>query len=475
MIELPVPIVNKNENVPVKRRLDLDRVKKNRRRREQAGVFVLMATVMLTILFGFLALATDMGWLYRQRRSMQSAADAGAIYGAQQIRRGANTQADVESLSDHGALKGTSDNGFTNGVDGAVVTVSYPPVSGNYAGNNLAVEVMVCQQQRTFFMPVLGVYSADVCARAVAGYLGQGEGCIYALNPTEEKTMYVHSNTTAIVSCGVIVNSDNPGALDVTTDGCLTSGSISVAGTDTQTPDDNNYCGYGYSASIDVTPFYNTPPEPDPLAYLGIPPEVNDGCYKNDFVLDAPAKLGELLPNKKWCRGLKIDCDTCGTITLPAGNYVIAGKRLEIVGNTVVEGSGVMFYATDFPAESVNAEGIFVGSNPTVTLSAPTSGDFEGILMYVDRYLSAADHYLNIEFMSDSIIDLHGALYTLNGTVKFHSGVAGSNTAADGLAIVADKVEISSIGFSSGNLMNVTEDFSDLATGSPIKRVTLLE
>ena len=167
MIELLVPIVNKNENVPVKRRLDLDRVKKNRRRREQAGVFVLMATVMLTILFGFLALATDMGWLYRQRRSMQSAADAGAIYGAQQIRRGANTQADVESLSDHGALKGTSDNGFTNGVDGAVVTVSYPPVSGNYAGNNLAVEVMVCQQQRTFFMPVLGVYSADVCARAV--------------------------------------------------------------------------------------------------------------------------------------------------------------------------------------------------------------------------------------------------------------------------------------------------------------------
>ena len=431
---------------------------------------------MLAILFGFLALATDMGWLYRQRRSMQAAADAGAIYGAQQIRRGANTQADVESLSDHGALKGTSDNGFTNGVDGTVVTVSYPPVSGNYVGTNLAVEVMVCQSQRTFFMPVLGVNSADVCARAVAGYLGQGEGCIYALNPTEEKTMYVHSNTTAIVSCGVIVNSDNPGALDVTSDGCLTSSSISVAGTDTQTPDGNNYCGYGNSASIDVTPFYNTPPEPDPLAYLGIPPEVNDGCYRNNFVLDDPAKLGLLLPNKKWCRGLKIDCDTCGTITLPAGNYVIAGKRLEIVGNTVVEGSGVMFYATDFPAESVNAEGIYISSGPDVTFSAPTSGDFEGILMYVDRYLSAADgHSLDIEFTSGATIDLHGALYTLNGTVKFHSGVPGSNTAADGIAIVADKVEISSIGFSSGNLMNVTEDFSDLATGSPIKRVTLLE
>ena len=201
-----VSIVSKNENVPVKRRLDLDRVKKNRRCRKQAGVFVLMASVMLAVLIGFLALATDMGWLYRQRRSMQGAVDAGAIYGAQQIRRGANTQTDVESLSDHGALKGTSDNGFTNGVDGAVVTVSYPPVSGAYTGNNLAVEVTICQQQRTFFMPVLGVHSANVCARAVAGYLGQAEGCIYALNPTEEKTMYVHSNTTAIVSCGNLLH-----------------------------------------------------------------------------------------------------------------------------------------------------------------------------------------------------------------------------------------------------------------------------
>ena len=145
------------------------------------GIFVVVAAVMLTTLFGFLAVATDTGWLYHQRRRMQTAADAGAIYGAQQIRRGANSQADVESLSDHGALKGTSDNAFTNGVDGAVVTVDYPPTTGNYVGNNLAVEVTVCQPQRTFFMPVFGVNSADVCARGVAGYLGQAEGCIYAL------------------------------------------------------------------------------------------------------------------------------------------------------------------------------------------------------------------------------------------------------------------------------------------------------
>ena len=217
------------------------------------GIFIVLAAVMLTALFGFLAVATDTGWLFHQRRLMQTAADAGALYGAQQIRRGANTKAEVESLSDHGALKGTADNGFTNGVDGAVVTVDYPPASGNYVGNNRAVEVTVCQQQRTFFMPVFGVNSADVCARAVAGHLGEAEGCIYALNPTEPKSMYVHSDTFANVECGVIVNSNNPGGLDVTSDGCLTASSISVTATETWTPSNNNFCEWGIHF-IQVTP-----------------------------------------------------------------------------------------------------------------------------------------------------------------------------------------------------------------------------
>ena len=98
------------------------------------GIFLVVSAVILTALFGFLAVATDTGWLFHQRCRMQTAADAGALYGAQQIRRGSNTQADVESLSDHGAFKGTADNGFTNGTDGAVVTVDYPPATGTTWG-----------------------------------------------------------------------------------------------------------------------------------------------------------------------------------------------------------------------------------------------------------------------------------------------------------------------------------------------------
>ena len=441
------------------------------RANNRKGIFVVLAALMLPVLFGCLALATDMGWLYHQRRRMQNAADAGALYGAQQIRRGANTKSDVESYSDHGALKGTADNGFTNGEDGTVVTVEYPLAGGDYAANNRAVGVTVCQQQRTFFMPILGVNSADVCAAAIAGHLGQAEGCIYALNPTEEKTMHVHSNTTATVDCGVIVNSNNPGGLYVASDACLSTSSVSVNATDVFTPDPYNLCGYGNGEAVSVEPYTETPREPDPLIGLGVPPEVSAGCYQTDFVLDDPSQLPLLLPNKKWCKGLKIDCATCGTITLPAGNYVIAGKKLEIVGSsTVVHGTGVLFFATNFPAQGEKAEGILVGSGVTVNFSAPSSGDFEGILMYVDRNLSEADgHYLNIEFMSGATADLNGALYTANGTVTYHSGLSGTSTAADGIAIVADIVDVTS-----NTNVHISDDFSGFATGSPIKRVTLL-
>ena len=439
------------------------------------GIFIVVAAVMLAALFGFLAVATDTGWLFHQRRLMQTAADAGALYGAQQIRRGKRGTAAVEDYLDHGAFKGTADNGFTHDADGIVVTVDSPPVTGNYVNNDRAVEVTICQEQRTFFMPVLGVYSADVCARAVAGYLGQSEGCIYALNPTIEKALYVHSNTTATVECGVIVNSSNAKGLYVASNSCLWTTSASVNGPSVEA-DDNDTCDYSTGTAISVEPSTLMPQEPDPLIGLGVPPEVDYGCWENNtYEVKLPADVNRLEPNRRWCGGLLIDCATCGTITLPSGNYVIAGGSLTITGSTtVVHGSEVMFYVTDFPAMVVNADGILIGSGATVNFSAPTSGDFEGILMYVDNDLYESDgHSLDIDFQSGVTADLNGALYTAKGTVMVHSGTSGTSTSADGIAIVADIVEFTSLSVTGG--MEITEDYSDFATKSPIKRVTLLE
>ena len=178
---------------------------------------------MMTALFGFLALGTDLGYLYQRKRIMQNAADAGAVYGAQAIKRGNTT------LVEDTAWDGTAANGFTNDVDGVMVTVNNPPLSGSYVTEAKAVEVIICQDQLTFFMQVLNVFSAPVCARGVAGYTGNGQGCIYALDESADQAFHVHDSVLDL-NCGIVVNSTSSSAMYAESGSDITATSIGVTG-----------------------------------------------------------------------------------------------------------------------------------------------------------------------------------------------------------------------------------------------------
>ena len=73
-----------------------------------------------------------------------------------------------------------------------------------YQNNAGAVEVIVSQNQPTFFMKIVGRTSVPVSAQAVAT-LGSSKGCIYALGAAGV-TYTAASNISA--SCGVIDNGD---------------------------------------------------------------------------------------------------------------------------------------------------------------------------------------------------------------------------------------------------------------------------
>ena len=50
--------------------------------KDEAGQVLVMTALSMTVLVGFLALAIDVGMLFRAKRNMQIAADAAAIAGA---------------------------------------------------------------------------------------------------------------------------------------------------------------------------------------------------------------------------------------------------------------------------------------------------------------------------------------------------------------------------------------------------------
>src|SRR5262249_48104813 len=126
------------------------------------------------------------------------------------------------------------------------------------------VQVVIDQPRSTYFIPVLGLSSIDVKARAVAGTIDSGS-CIYALDKTASPALKVDGSVTVSVpSCGVIVNSTGSRAATCGGSGSFTANSIGVAGS-------------ASTGCFSPSPTTGTSEVPDPFSYLGTPP----GCSGN--------------------------------------------------------------------------------------------------------------------------------------------------------------------------------------------------
>ena len=442
------------------------------------GVLLIAGALMLTGLFGVLAISTDMGFFLYLKRRVQVAADASVMAGVQALRRsgcGDPSSATCNDKVTAAAREGSERNGFEHGVNNITVTVNHPPASGSYTTNPLVVEVIVCQVHPTFFMAISGVSEATACARAAAGLLGESDGCIWALNRTEEKTMYVHSTEATLnAACEIIVNSANPGGLYVSSGACLRTESLHVTGADYA--DKTSVCANtDYTSDpVDPDPYLSVPPSVDPLELLPDPP-VPNGCdyggNGNQHIISTDTTLDPSLASEPghmaFCKGLKVD--NGAVLTLLPGIYYIKGELFDIQGvGTTVVGSDVMIYLTDHPGQSYEGKGLKVGSASIFDVQGRTGANdpYRGITIFVDRDLPL--HTADVSFESDSTLKLSGAIYAPNQITRIHSGTSGESTAGGGLAIISDIVEVTS----SVTELHVDNDFN--AFGGPLFKEALL-
>src|SRR5438105_13106123 len=94
-----------------------------------AGYVAVAVAGSLVIFCGMLGLAADVGMLYFQRSHMRAAADSAAIAAAWEVVRGNTSSITSAAQTDAGS------NGYTDGVNGATVTVNNPPTSGDHFGD----------------------------------------------------------------------------------------------------------------------------------------------------------------------------------------------------------------------------------------------------------------------------------------------------------------------------------------------------
>ncbi|HEV2425032.1 MAG TPA: pilus assembly protein TadG-related protein [Terriglobia bacterium] len=394
--------------------------------RGNSGQALAVTCLAMSVLMGATGLAVDMGYLRYTQRRMQTAADAAALTAAAELNYGDYVSA---GLADAAA------NGFTNGANNVTVAVNSPPTEGAYAGQSNYAEVIVTDSVPTFFMKMLGINSEQVSARAV-GHYNSSTNCVYALSPNATNAIHINGTVSFTAQCGVVDDSNaSPALLMDGASGSLSATSIAISGSYT-----NNGSGL-----LSPTPTTSAPPQSDPLAYLSAPP-VGTCTYSSAQNFNSSASLTQGV----YCGGISVGGNA--NVNFASGTYVINGGQLSFGGSSTITGSNVMFYLTGGASLSISG-------GTTVTLSAPTSGTYSGILFFQDRTDSSA-----ASFQGGNSMNLTGGLYFPDAALEFK----GNNSSSAYGIIVA-----STLLFDGNSTIN--DNYSSLSNGSPIKSATLAE
>ena len=341
-------------------------------RTNERGSLVIMVAIALTMLLGFMGLAFDCSYMYLVKRKMQTAADAGAIAGAQELVR-VNSAAVVQA-----ARTDTSLNHFAHGVNGITVAVNNPPASGPRAGNNGFVEVIIAQPKPTWFLGVLGLGPATIRARAVAG-LSDSNGCVYALNRDTSNTnngFFANGTTDSAFSCGVFSN----GNFRAVGGGCVVTPTLSYSGDYSNASSGSSDCGPRHMS--------HGVPVVDPLSSRYTPPATSP-CNFTNYKQTSGGAL-TLVPGV-YCGGIEIG-GSIPNATFTPGTYVLVGGGMKIGSGANATGTGVTFFNT-FPGSQTNKYGpIIINTSGTVTFTAPTTGANKGLLFWQDPSVSWASN-----------------------------------------------------------------------------------
>jgi hypothetical protein len=417
------------------------------RRGSEAGQALLFTAIGLSVLMGFMGLGIDMGVMRYYKRLQQTAADAAAIAGANNLSYGGVTT---------GAQNASAANGFADNGGGDVsactasgaavgtvcVQVNNPPISGPHTGNAKYVEVLVAAVQPTFFMRVLGTNTTTITARAVATNVsggGANQGCLYTLGAPSSSIEGVNINGSAVLNapnCGIEDNGNfntKGNKLVVSADTFGTSGDWQKSG-----PGGTITCTSGQTPC----PTINMPAAADPMSYLTPPacspsapgctggPNVNINGSGGPCGTGCSYSKGTYTVDPGQYNSIRIQGVASNQVVFNPGIYVIDGAGgMTIPGNATISGNGVMFYFTG--SATINMTG-----TPSMNLSAPSSGQYAGILMYQDP---TDTNTTGPSVGGNTGSNYQGVLYFPKDQLTFY----GNNTSVNAGIVVSDSINLS--------------------------------
>lgn len=310
-------------------------------RQDERGQVLVMTALSLTVIIGFVAFATDVGLMLRQRRIAQTVADAAAIAAANESLSESTPSSVTSSMYTaaytdavlNGFTPGSS-NGTTNSSTGVTMTINIAPnvsVSGyNSAGY---VQAIVSLNTPTSFMKAFGFGLLNVSASAIASNRIKSDGCFYVQNSGGYADPAVDMGGNSLINasgCGMTIN----GNLVMGGNGTIDAKFVAVEGSISGKNSSSNWSS-------------GVPPQNDPLATLQL--DANKPTLSGTSCT-APSGSGMSCTYDYGCNSGTCKANGCGSTdcllkgaTMPSAVYYY-DKPIQISGTVTATQS--TFYLT---------------------------------------------------------------------------------------------------------------------------------
>src|SRR6185503_5890055 len=143
---------------------------------DHSGTIAVMTALSLTALVGFAGLGIETTQWYTEKRAIQAASDDAALSAAIAYSQGNTGGYTTEGKS----VAGT--DGFVDGANQVSVAVNKPPVSGPYASNASAIQVIINAPAKPILSKMfIGDFTISASSVAIP-YSPSANGCVLALN-----------------------------------------------------------------------------------------------------------------------------------------------------------------------------------------------------------------------------------------------------------------------------------------------------
>ncbi|MGX5840277.1 DUF7305 domain-containing protein [Mesorhizobium sp. ArgA1] len=374
-----------------------------RLRRATNGNVAVIFAFTLPVVVGGAGLGIETSFWYYNSLKLQAVADAAAYAGALEKIAGSDKPTIIAAATQ----SATSNNFAAPGT----IQVNTPPLSGPNTAKK-AVEVIVKQNLDRYFTAIFNQAPVAEQARAVALINDASKACVLALSKTAAQAALFSGNTSVnLTGCSVMSNSTASDAIKTQGSAVLKADCLITVGGMVLNNPATTVCKSNITQAL---------PASDPYSSLPTPAATNPCKNVNGN------KTTQTLQAGTYCSGM----DLKGNVALSSGTYVVQGN-LKINAGAVVTCAAPCTGVTIFMAGSNT---VSMNGNAKVTLSAPTSGTYSGVLFYGDRTGTAAQSTFN--GTADSLFT--GAIYFPKQQVNYLGNFSGNGGCTQ---VVADTIQ----------------------------------